>query len=108
MNTGFSNTQVLYNAVLNVFYCLSVCTQITPVAFVTLPYSCNCSIYWLQCGVHVYSDTAVFPVCPLLSQANLFPAALVYFGSDVKTGLFTATSIFVCLFYLLSKALTSN
>lgn len=45
-----------------------------------------------------------FPVCPLLSQANLFPAALVYFGSDVKTGLFTATSIFVRLSYLLFKS----
>lgn len=77
-------------------------------SFATLHHICNCSIYWIQCGVHVYSDIVVFPVCPLLSQANLFPAALVYFGSDVKTGLFTATSIFVCLFYLLSKAMTSN
>uniref|UniRef100_W5LMM2 ASPSCR1 tether for SLC2A4, UBX domain containing n=1 Tax=Astyanax mexicanus TaxID=7994 RepID=W5LMM2_ASTMX len=36
-----------------------------------------------------------------LFQANLFPAALVYFGSDAKTGLLTATSISVRLFHLL-------
>lgn len=80
-----------------------------PVALlVTSLYSCICSTYRIQFGLHVYSDIVVFPVCPLFSQANLFPAALVYFGSDAKTGLFTATSIFVCVFYLLSKAMTLN
>ncbi len=43
--------------------------------------------------VCVCERVCVFIVLSLsLSQASLFPAALVYFGSDVRTGLLTSLS----------------